>query len=358
MRSIKLMAMAVAAIGCQLAQAQTGTPPPITLYGVTVYGIFDEYLGYTNASSHEMKTLDSGGLMASRLGFRGKVDLGNSGLKATYTLEHGLSADTGASADTTRVFNRQAWAGLQSDQYGEIRFGRQNSPQFTMSANFDAFGHATYGSLMNNTTAYVPRFDNMIHYLAPEFAGVKLQIGTSLGEQASPHTTGLTAYLFAAEYRNGPAYLGMNHVRQKSANGAFTTRATYFGGNYDYGSGKIYAAYFSGNTPGSVPASNEAGREYGVWSLSADYRVLPTLSVGALYGSANDKSTANKDATQVSFIGKYDISDRMEFYAVLARLENKNTANFSLGAAGPITRNTPPAGGDVGGAQVGMRFMF
>jgi len=358
MRSLKLTAVAMAALGCQITQAQTPSPPPVTIYGVTVYGVLDEYLGYTDASGKEMKTLDSGGLMASRLGFRGAVDLGNSGLKATYALEHGLSADTGASADTTRVFNRQAWLGLKSATYGEARFGRQNSPQFYMCAEFDVADCATYGSLLNNVTNYVVRFGNMIEYAAPEIDGVKIQVATSLGEQASPNSNGLNAYIGAVEYHNGPLYVGANLATQKSADGGKSAHAAFFGGNYDYGFGKIYAAYFTGNTPNSAPASNVVGSNYGAWSLSGDFRLTPALSIGALYGSANDKSGAKADATQLSFVGKYVLTDRMEFYAVLARLENKNSADFSLEAAGPIATNTPPPGGKEGGAQVGMRFMF
>jgi len=82
------------------------------------------------------------------------------------------------------------------------------------------------------------------------------------------------------------------------------------------------------------------------------------LSLGALVGAANDTAATNADATQYSFIGNYVLSKRTLIYAVGTRLNNKNAANFSLGAAGPITRDVPAAGADVGGVQIGIRHLF
>lgn len=68
---------------------------------VTIYGILDTYMGYTNAGGPGPSTaMQSGGLYASRIGFRGNEDLG-SGLHATFTLDAGIQTDTGASADST-----------------------------------------------------------------------------------------------------------------------------------------------------------------------------------------------------------------------------------------------------------------
>jgi predicted porin len=341
------------AVGSSAVHAQSQS-------NVTVYGVLDEYLGYTRAEGKPSnKSVDSGGFMASRLGFRGSEDLGG-GLKANFLLEHGLAVDTGAQSDSTRFFNRAAWIGLSSS-LGELRAGRQNTPQFFMLGSFDAFGGATYGSLLNNVTGYVPRFDNTIHYISPEWSGFKFQAGLSLGEKAGS-SSDLNTYLFGAEYKSGRFYLGANHARQKSFDGSFTIDASFLGGNFDYGSGKIYVGFFSGDTPGSnagnATTAPVKGRSTRAWSLSADYRFTPELSLGALVGASNDTTAANGDANQVSFIGKYSLSARTLIYGVGTRLSNKNAANFSLGAAGPITRNTPVAGGDADGLQVGVRHLF
>jgi len=341
------LAGVLAVLGSSAACAQSS---------VAVYGVVDEYLGITKTQGKASnKSLDSGGYMASRLGFRGSEDLG-AGVKVNFALEHGLGADTGALSDTARFFNRASWVGL-SGGFGETRLGRQNTPQFFMLGSFDAFGGATYGSLLNNVTGYVPRFDNSIYYLSPELSGVKLQAGMSLGEKAGSGSA-LNAYLLAAEYKASNFYLGINHTRQKSADNSFTVDASFLGGNFDYGSGKVYAGLFLGDTPGSNPGANTKGRKTKAWSLSADYRITPALSLGALVGAANDTTATNADATQYSFIGNYALSKRTLIYAVGTRLNNKNAANFSLGAAGPITRDVPAAGADVGGVQIGIRHLF
>jgi predicted porin len=351
MKIFKLSAVVLALTGSSFAMAQSAS-------SVTVYGVIDEYVGHTDAKGPgSITTLDSGGFMASRFGLRGSEDLGG-GTKVNFALENGFAPDTGAFHDSTRLFNRQAWVGLGSG-IGEFRFGRQNTPQFYMCGNFDAFGCATYGSLLNNVSGYNPRFDNTLHYISPDFGGVKLQLGAALGEQAKPKkTTGLNAYMFAAEYRGGPIYIGANHTEQNSSDGSVKAKASFLAGSFDYGSGKVYAGFFKGNTPGSAPATNVLGRDYKAWSLSADFRISPAFTVGALYGEANDTTAADKDARQASLIAKYELSKRTLLYSVLTKLDNKNSANFSLGAAAPITRNTPVAGGDVSGFQLGIRHSF
>ena len=324
---------------------------------VAIYGVLDEYAGHTSAQgARTANTLDSGGWQASRLGFRGREDLGG-GLAANFVLEQGLSVDTGATADATRAFNRQAWLGL-SGKLGEVRFGRQNTPQFFMCGNFDAMQCATYGSILNNASSYTPRFDNTLHYLSPDFAGLKLQGGVSLSEQATGSQKGQSAYIAAAEYQRGPLYLGANHVRQYSADTRFSARATFVGGNYEYGKGKVYVGWFQGTTPGAAVATNVPGRAYKIWSLSGNYLIGGLYEVGALYGRANDTSSANHDASQVAVIGRYLLSKRTMIYTVATKLRNDNGANFSLGAAAPITRNTPAPGGDVSGVQLGVRHLF
>ena len=54
------------------------------------------------------------GILPSRLGLRGKEDLG-AGLSAIYTLEMGFALDTGASGQGGRLLGRQSTVGLSGD---------------------------------------------------------------------------------------------------------------------------------------------------------------------------------------------------------------------------------------------------
>lgn len=345
----KLSAVAAIGLGACAAHAQSS---------VTVYGIVDQYIGHTSAGGRgSVTSVDAGGLAASRIGFRGVEDLGG-GLKATFTLEQGVLTDTGAMADATRAFNRQSWLGL-GGSWGEFRFGRQNTPAFWMCGQLDAAGCATYASLLNNTSGYAPRFDNMVYYFSPDLSGFKLQGGFALGEQQAPASkSGLNAYMLGAEYKGSNFWVGLNHASQNSANKTVKAKATFLGGNYDFGAGKVYLGLHRGNMNGANLANNVEGRDYFAWSLSADWRISGATTVGVVVGRADDRTAANRDAKQVGLIATHALSRRTQLYATATRLSNENGATFSLGAAGPITRNVPLAGENATGFQVGIRHTF
>ena len=86
----------------------------------SIYGIVDLYAGSIHGSSQSSR-VDEGGHTASRLGFRGREDLGG-GLNAHYTLEMGLGMDTG-SIPLGGGFGRQAFVGMGSRVHGEVDRG-------------------------------------------------------------------------------------------------------------------------------------------------------------------------------------------------------------------------------------------
>lgn len=100
--------------------------------GVDLYGIVDAGLRATNGlgannapSSSHATAIGSGIDNTSRWGIKGQEALGG-GWKAQFRLEGGINADTGAAAKSDRLFDRQAWAGLESP-YGALALGRQAS---------------------------------------------------------------------------------------------------------------------------------------------------------------------------------------------------------------------------------------
>ena len=86
---------------------------------VDLYGIADVGL----RAGTEPTSVASGVDSTSRWGIKGRESLGG-GWQALFRLEGGINADTGASAKRDRLFDRQAWAGLDSP-YGLLAFGRQ-----------------------------------------------------------------------------------------------------------------------------------------------------------------------------------------------------------------------------------------
>ncbi|WP_347554179.1 porin [Robbsia sp. KACC 23696] len=92
---------------------------------VTLYGIADSGIRYSNDGHGALTTMESNGwLSSSRVGFLGHEDLG-AGWKANFQLEEGFSVASGALDNTTGVlFNRMAYIGL-SGPYGALTLGRQ-----------------------------------------------------------------------------------------------------------------------------------------------------------------------------------------------------------------------------------------
>jgi predicted porin len=107
----------------------SGTCPAQT--SVNLYGIADLGLRVTNGLSANnapalpgrTTAVSSGTDNTSRWGIKGQESLGD-GWKALFRLEGGINADTGASAKSDRLFDREAWAGLDS-RYGMLALGRQ-----------------------------------------------------------------------------------------------------------------------------------------------------------------------------------------------------------------------------------------
>ncbi|MEK6290879.1 MAG: porin, partial [Paraburkholderia tropica] len=117
MKKTTLSALAVAAAGfASVAHAQST---------VTLYGLIDAGIAYSSNSggAHEFAAT-SGALNGSRFGLKGQEDLGG-GLKAIFVLENGFSVMSGALKQNSRMFGRQAFVGLSSNQYGSLTLGRQ-----------------------------------------------------------------------------------------------------------------------------------------------------------------------------------------------------------------------------------------
>jgi predicted porin len=98
---------------------------------VDLYGIADVGLRTVNGLSGNnaptppghTTAVSSGVDNTSRWGIKGQETLGG-GWKALFRLEGGLNADTGTAAKSDRLFDRLAWAGLDSP-YGTLALGRQ-----------------------------------------------------------------------------------------------------------------------------------------------------------------------------------------------------------------------------------------
>ena len=116
---------------------------------VTLYGVIDEGIDYTsNSGGKRAFDLQSGYVQGSRWGLKGTEDLGG-GLKAVFQLENGFDVSSGKLGQGGRMFGRQAYVGLQSDQFGTVTFGRQYDSVVDFVAQMTAAGNwSTDGAKM------------------------------------------------------------------------------------------------------------------------------------------------------------------------------------------------------------------
>jgi predicted porin len=352
--------------------------------GVTVYGNFDEYIGYIHSDSGaHVLGLNDGAILRSRLGFRGGEDLGN-GWQVRYTLELGHNADTGTSAEATRLFDRQAWIGIESP-VGELRLGRQNTDIFLIGGAIDYTERTTFGSVLN-TFGVPSRYENDVSFKTVRYAGLQASVHYALPENDGVNVRGRHPVVqLAVDWQGGPWRAGYAGLRARPEDaGTVRTSIRYDNAylNYKYGRGTLYATVLRSNnstnnangwnaasilsnigTPNNGVAGTDvhARRFYDIWQLSADYRVTEKLRVGALYGRMRDTSGGGAGAAGFNAGGYYALSKRTTLYGFASRLANEAHAGFRFSSSAAPSANL--AGADVNGRtltglQLGILHRF
>lgn len=235
---------------------------------VAVYGVMDIGIAGRDDSNPAGNTvsMESGQQSGSRLGFKGREDLGG-GMAAQFVLESGINLDNGTAGQGGRLFGRQAWVGLDGN-FGGLKLGRQQTVLYTALDRIDpfhinlagnsqkVFGYGTYA-----TDPFL-RGDNTIAYSTPTVAGLVGTLSYSLGEQHGDYSAKRSTGL-ALSYANGPvslqlAYLKANTVDAPAGFGTLTgdNRALLVGGTYDFGLATGHLGYAE-NRLGSISAGRK-----------------------------------------------------------------------------------------------------
>ena len=170
---------------------------------VTLYGKVDLGLQYVNSNSDQITkddvvnvksdkmTVKSGNNSGSRWGIKGSEQI-SEGLTVGFQLENGFTADDGKIAQNGRIFGRESRLYVQTD-FGELAFGRMGGLE-SGSGSYDiiskGFAMSTgwgdsIGKTGNIFLGQSDRFDNMITYKSPTFAGVTVYAQASLQKTSS-----------------------------------------------------------------------------------------------------------------------------------------------------------------------------
>lgn len=384
------MKKTLAALAVLGAFAGSAAAADVTLYGDVDLGLkyaysktqnFDSAKDTDGTNSFEMA---SGINSASKFGLKGTEDLGN-GFKVGFKLENGFAADSGEFSQEDRLFGREASLSVYGP-FGTVSFGRMGGlgssagtydPVYGIGESFDGGDEFVWGF------AHSDRYDNMITYQTPQFAGLQVTAQYSfkndskegVGTEGESTADRYGSVALTGEY--GPAqfvaayeltkYSTLNRAKIADLDDG---NVFYLGGNYDFGVAKVFALgqYFQGvrsfadtfKLASDVPANGKKG--YKGYSLHLG-TIVPVaggeLTVGAYYSDAKAKDL-------VSNTEKYDRD--VDYYGLAARycypLSSRTTVYFGAGYSEATADLTKYDAGNqdqkekVGGAYVGVSHHF
>jgi predicted porin len=331
-----------------LAATAAFTAPVFAQSSVTLYGVIDEGVNYTNSvNGHSVVELQSGYAQGSRWGLKGAEDLGG-GNKAIFQLENGFDLNSGRLGQGGRMFGRQAYVGVSNDRFGTVTLGRQYDSvvdylaQTTSNGNWS--GYLFSHPFDNDNTDNSFRVNNTVKYASPDIAG--FQFGGTYSFSNDVNFANDRQYSFGAQYATGglllaAAYLQANNTGATSSGAIATNDASFFaqrmrvfgaGINYTFGSATVGFAYTNsdyhnptGNgylgTPGAIVAAGSTLNRlrFQNFELNAKYQVTPAFYVGGeyVYTLENYDSSTGSAKPKVHTVGlmaDYNISKRTDFY--------------------------------------------
>ena len=337
----------LAALAVLGAAAGYASAADVTLFGVVDTGLIYTHQTFADDSKADVNNfaMDSGVSSASRFGLKGTEELGN-GLKVGFKLENGFQSDSGALKSEKRIFDREASVSLYSD-FGTLSMGRMGGvgsgagTYDLVLATADAFDGGD-----NNVFGFATsdRYDNMVTYQTPKFAGMQATVQYSFNESSTDKdregssavnryaSAGLTGSfgalntVLAYEFQNYESFDATAHE---------DGHTVYLGGNYDCGFAKtfIMGQYFKGIKAGQLTAISDAdaeevdtaGNKYsadGVKGYGVHLGTIVPVAGGDLTVAAYftdfslEYATGDEDAKSYAFGAKYEyyLSKRTSVY--------------------------------------------
>lgn len=322
---------------------------------VNVYGVVDLGLMYNHTKTEALNTnkdavvstkddslvMKSGMNAGSRFGLRGSEDLGN-GMTVSFKLENGFDADSGKLGQDGRLFGREASLTL-SGAFGQVSFGRMGGVAsaagtydyvYAIGDAFDGFDNGIGGLVQSG------RYDNMITYQTPEFAGMKVLAQYSFknntvadadskgaeGDEGKSNTNRYASLAAVGQYGNLNlvAAYELQNVRHDSKVQEFPEdqHTFYVGANYDFGVTKLFGMgqVFQGvRSLNGIDALSTDGIDGFGLTVGAQTPVAGGLLTTSVYYANGDDSlhAESRESTYYGLAARYEysLSKRTTAYA-------------------------------------------
>jgi len=367
-----LIALAVmAAAGAASAQSS-----------VTLFGIVDATLawGWGNGTGHGNRfALTTDGYNSSRLGFRGTEDLGG-GLSASFWLEAGFQSDNGSGAATNvnnqlngtpgnpalgfsgnvpagsqgLMFNRRSTVSLGGN-WGEVRLGRDYTPQFWNRTIFDPFGTNGVGTNIIQqvgttlTGQNAVRASNSIGYFLPARLGgfygqAQYYAGENVSNSGANHRDG-TGYAARLGFASGPFNVAgaVSYTRNTPLGGIHQNN---IGGQWDFGVAKLMGQY-ERDSVGGIDGTG--------WLIGGLVPVGPgeiRVSYSRFEVDFNTAGVATPKSNKWALGYVHNLSKRTAIYTTWAHITNSGGSSLALnGAVSGVNDSS-------NGLDIGLRHSF
>ncbi|SOE72720.1 Outer membrane protein (porin) [Burkholderia sp. OK233] len=336
----------VIATAALTALASLAAPSTFAQSSVTLYGVLDEGIDYTNNTGRgAVWEMASGYAQGSRWGMKGSEDLGG-GMKAVFQLENGFDVSSGRLGQGGRMFGRQAYVGLSDNRFGTVTLGRQYDSVVDYlaqtTANGNWAGYLFAHPYDNDNTDNSFRLGNSVKYASPEIAG--FQFGGVYSFSNDTNFANNRAYSFGGQYANGglliaAAYLQANNPGAGSTGAITANDASFIAGrmrvfgagiNYTFGSATAGFAYTNSNyknptgngyigIPLAASGVSLNTLKYQNFEVNGKYQFTPAFFIGAQYVYTMENYDASTGSVKpkihsVGLMADYNLSKRTDVY--------------------------------------------
>ena len=327
---------------------------------VTLFGVVDAAVSYGSGDVSNKTQLTNSGYNSSRLGFRGVEDLGG-GMKAGFWLEAGLNNDTGngQASNTNNQSTGGALAGMNGSQgltfnrrstvslmggFGEVRLGRDYTPQFWSETVYDPFGTNGVGTTRTLGPGGVTavRSSNSIAYLSPAMGGFGVWVQGYMGENATSavNTVAGNGGAIRLTYDGGPLSVALAFSQTNVVTGTHLKSAN-IGASYNFGMATVMGLVTKETIDGLAD-------DYNGYLVGALVPVGPgTIRVSLSSIKLGDAKT---DQLAVGYV--YDLSKRTSLYGTYATVRN------SGGWANALNGSVTDINGSSNGIDLGIKHSF
>lgn len=341
----------------------------VQLYGFADTGV--EHLSRVDGkgSLTRMPTV-TGGIMPSRLGFRGSEDLG-ADLKAVFVMEMGLTLKDGGLQQSGRAFGRQTYLGLAGN-WGALTLGRQYTMGLYALMGSDLMGPAVFG--LGSLNAYIPnqRLDSAIAYRG-KFGDFDVGAVYSTGRDGRPPSncsgedgsSGCSAYSAMVKYDNKRWGVTLAHDRLKGTTGSGffgqPTGLTIADGSRDDHTYLTGYAMLDKTRLGAgvihrqLHAANETYRS-DQYYVGVSQPVTPAVVIDATYTYLKSNRD-NANAQLLSARASYNFSKRTKVYGLVGYVHNGAAVGYSV-SGGTAAAASPGLGRSQTGLMVGLAHSF